>query len=171
MNIGRHTYVTNPIDVKNWNEGTSLTIGSFCSISDNCTIFLGGNHRTEWITTFPFHNWYIDGYDYNTSHYSDGNVIIGNDVWIGHNVTILSGITIGDGAVIGANSTVTKNVEPYSIVAGNPAKFIKKRFTDEQIETLLKISWWNLSDDQIKPLLPYLLSSNIENFIQYVASS
>ena len=96
---------------------------------------------------------------------SNGDVIIGNDVWIGNNVTILSGITIGDGAVIGCNSHVVKDIEPYSIYGGNPAKLIKLRFTQEQINKLLKIKWWNWDDDKINSAISLLCNSNINLFL------
>jgi virginiamycin A acetyltransferase len=94
-----------------------------------------------------------------------GDVIIGNDVWIGANVTIMSGVTIGDGAVIANNSHVVKNVEPYSLVGGNPAKLIKYRFTPEQIEKLLKIKWWYWDDKKINKFTPLLCNDNIDKFI------
>ena len=87
-----------------------------------------------------------------------GDTVIGNDVWIGQDVTIMPGVIIGDGAVIAANSTVVKSVEPYSIYGGNPAKFIKKRFSDEKIEFLLKLEWWNWSEEEIFDNLENLTS-------------
>ena len=99
---------------------------------------------------------------------TNGDVDIGNDVWIGEHVTIMSGVTIGDGAVIATNSHVVKNVAPYSIVGGNPAKLIKYRFTEEQIQKLLEIKWWNWNDEKINSYLPLLCSSNIDDFINAV---
>ena len=93
-------------------------------------------------------------------------MIIGNDVWISANVTIMSGITIGDGAVIAHNSHVVKNVEPYSVIGGNPAKLIKYRFTPEQIEKLLEIKWWNWDDEKINEFTPLLCNNNIDEFIK-----
>jgi len=95
-----------------------------------------------------------------------GDVIIGNDVWIGQNVTIMSGISIGDGSVIANNSHVVKNVEPYSLVGGNPAKLIKYRFTTDQIEKLLKIKWWDWEDDKINMFTPLLCNPDIDEFIR-----
>lgn len=166
MSIGKYTYGTPLI----WNDANSakLTIGKFCSISHNVRILLGGNHRTDWVTTYPFGHVNRDVFDkFNgVGHPSTkGNVVIGNDVWIGENATILSGVTIGDGAVIANSSHVIKNVEPYSIVGGNPAKFIKYRFTKEQIEKLLEIQWWNWSDDKINEFTPLLCNQDIDKFI------
>jgi acetyltransferase-like isoleucine patch superfamily enzyme len=166
--IGKYTYGNNNIKLHNYGDGTTLTIGSFCSIAGNINIYLGGNHRTEWITTYPFGH--INQDKFNTFNgvghpKTNGNVVIGNDVWIGGNVTIMSGIKIGDGAVIANNSHVVKDVEPYSIVGGNPAKLIKYRFSEEQISKLLKIAWWNWSDDKINKEITLLCSENIQNFI------
>jgi acetyltransferase-like isoleucine patch superfamily enzyme len=165
----RYSYGLEYIQIKDWGEGATLSVGSFTSIADRVVVFLGGNHRTDWVTTFPFGVVSTDVFPHPRcqTNVSKGNVIIGNDVWIGSNVTIMSGVTIGDGAVVAANSTVTKNVEPYTIVGGNPAKVIKKRFSENQITRLLKISWWNLPDEKIKILVPYLLSDDIENFINF----
>ena len=166
ISIGKHTYGRPMV----WNEPNSanLIIGNFCSISQNVKILLGGNHRTDWVTTYPFghvNKNIFDNFNGVGHPSTKGNVVIGNDVWIGENATILSGVTIGDGAVIANNSHVVKNVEPYSIVGGNPAKFIKYRFTKEQIEKLLQIQWWNWSDEKINQFTPLLCNSNIDNFI------
>ena len=155
------------------NSGATYHSGNFCSIGDNVTIYLGGNHRSDWVTTYPFGHIFRD--TFNTfngiGHPSTkGDVIIGNDVWIGNNVTIMSGITIGDGAVIANSSHVVKNVEAYSIVGGNPATHIRYRFTKEQIEALLKIQWWNWEDAKINRYVPLLCSGNIDEFIEAVFS-
>ena len=97
---------------------------------------------------------------------SKGNIVIGNDVWIAQDATILSGVTIGDGAVIGANSVVTKDVEPYTIVAGNPARPISKRFDDQTIEDLLRIKWWNLPMEDLEKKKDLIFSTDIEAFIR-----
>jgi acetyltransferase-like isoleucine patch superfamily enzyme len=162
-NIGRFTY-GDPL-VLEWGEGTTLTVGSFCSISANVTILLGGNHRSDWITTFPFNVIFEEFKQIEGHPSSNGDVIIGNDVWIALNTLILSGITIGDGAIIAANSVVTKDVEAYAIVGGNPAKKIKNRFDDKTIEDLLKIQWWNWELEKIKSTIPIMLSSNIQTFL------
>jgi virginiamycin A acetyltransferase len=164
--VGKYTYGA-PI-VKDWHQGSTLKIGNFCSIAENVNILLGGNHPTDWISSFPFG---VVFDDFKERHYSQpeklskGDVIIGDDVWIGINATILSGVTIGDGAIIAAHSNVTKNVEPYAIVGGNPAKLIKKRFSDEAISKLLVIKWWNWEIDKIKDNLDLILSDRIELFI------
>lgn len=167
MSFGKYTYGT-PIILWN-NNNSKLVVGNFCSIAGNVVIYLGGNHRTDWVTTFPFghiHQKVFNNFDGKGHPISKGDVVIGNDVWIGNNVTIMSGVTIGDGCVIASNSHVVKNVEPYSLVGGNPAKLIKYRFSREQIEKLLQIKWWYWDDDKINKFTPLLCNDNIDEFIK-----
>lgn len=159
VTIGRFTYGIENISIKQFGEGASLKIGSFCSIASNITLFLGGNHRVDWITTFPFGHIFTEqlgGTDIKGHPSTNGNINIGNDVWIGHNATIMSGITIGDGAVIAANSHVVKDVAPYSIVGGNPAQHIKNRFKTEICDLLLQLCWWDLPLNNLKSIIPVL---------------
>lgn len=146
-----------------------IKIGSFCSIAQGLKIFLCADHRHDWVTTYPFghiHRNKFNAFNGKGHPSTKGDIIIGNDVWIGANVTIMSGITIGDGAVIANNSHVCKNVEPYSIVGGNPIKLIKYRFTEDQIKSLLKIKWWEWNDEKINESLALLCNGNIDEFIQ-----
>lgn len=149
--IGDYTY-GHP-KVYDWDDGGNLIIGKFCSIADEVTILLGGNHRTDWISTYPFNalssEWEV-ARGIKGHPWSKGDVVIGNDVWIGLGATILSGVSIGDGAVIAAKSVVVKDVPPYAIVAGNPAKVIKYRFNKRKIRKLLKVKWWDWSEDSVK---------------------
>ena len=166
MLCGKFTYGGPSIHFKN--DNSKLRLGNFCSIAQNVNIYLGGNHRTDWVTTYPFghiHECTFNNFN-GTGHPSTkGDVIIGNDVWIGNNVTIMSGITIGDGSVIANNSHVVKDVEPYSLVGGNPAKLIKYRFDKQQIDKLLEIKWWNWNDEKINKFAPLLCNNNIDEFI------
>ena len=166
MSFGKYTYGRPSIHT--WNQDTKLTVGNFCSIATNVHVYLGGNHRYDWVTTFPFGH--INKNVFNTFNgaghpATKGDVTIGNDVWIGDGVTIMSGVTIGDGAVLANNSHIVKNVEPYSVVGGNPAKLIKYRFTQEQIAKLLEIKWWNWDDETINIYTPLLCNSDIDAFI------
>lgn len=161
--IGDFTY-GNPI-IRSWGLKPKVTIGKFCSIASNVKIFLGGEHRTDWVTTYPFSHIFEEAAHIKGHPTDKGDITVGNDVWIGEGALILSGVTIGDGAVIGAMSVVTNNVDPYEIVAGNPAKHIQYRFDEQTIRKLLQIKWWNWSIEKIKGNFDYLLQTNIDSFI------
>jgi len=152
--------------------GRKLKIGKFCSIAGGVRIQLGGIHRTNLVTTYPFkafpEKWPREKFlkSEEVRAISKGDVIIGNDVWIGDGVTILSGVTIGDGAVVGAMAVVTKDVEPYGIVAGNPARTIGKRFDDDTIRKLLEIRWWDWPIGKINDNLEVICSNRISEMLQ-----
>lgn len=140
-----------------------LKIGKFCSIGSGAIFMMAGNqgHRYDWITSYPFYYSTInenakDGY------IPSGDTVVGNDVWIGTEAVIMSGVKIGDGAVIGTRALVTKDVEPYTIVGGNPAKPIKKRFTQDEIKMLLEMKWWNWPIEKIKNNMLLLCSNNMK---------
>jgi glycosyltransferase involved in cell wall biosynthesis/acetyltransferase-like isoleucine patch superfamily enzyme len=163
--IGRHTYGVPK--VYDWSDGGKLIIGDYCSIAEDVTILLGGNHHPEWLTTYPFssnafHEEWPEAADIHGQPYSKGPVVIGNDVWVGYGATILSGVTIGDGAIVAAKAVVAKNVPPYAIVGGNPAKVLKMRFPEKDIERLLKLQWWNWSEGRVRENIRLLCSNNIE---------
>jgi virginiamycin A acetyltransferase len=149
--------------IRSWREGATFKIGRFCSIADGVTILLGGEHRVDWVTTYPV-NILFGGERVPGLPTTKGDVVIGNDVWIGQDALILSGVQIGNGAVIAARSVVKDDVLPYSIVAGNPAQHIKFRFSKSVIDDLQDIAWWNWPLSKIEEALPLLLSSNIEAF-------
>ncbi len=160
--IGNYTYGKPRVMFEH--TDANLTIGKYCSIAENVTILLGGNHRMDWVSTYPFTDLpeYFGNLDIKGHPATNGSVTIENDVWIGLNSVIMSGVTISNGAVVGANSVVTKNIGPYEIWAGNPAKFIKHRFDLETIDNLLDLKWWNWDDDQVKKNIHLLCSSNIQ---------
>ncbi|WP_212637632.1 CatB-related O-acetyltransferase [Desulfocicer vacuolatum] len=157
--VGRGTY--GEPTIRRWGDATTLKVGCFCSIANNVTIFLGGNHRTDWITTYPFPVFRENAKQIKGHPASHGNVIIGHDVWIGSGAVILSGVHIANGAVIGASAVVTKDVEPYTIVAGNPAQFVKTRFKKNDINILQELNWWNWNDTKIDAAMPFLLSGDV----------
>ena len=162
--IGEWTY--GRPNIRFGEQGARLIIGRFCSISQNVTILLGGEHRTDWITTYPFNKVFDEAKGFRGHPSTKGDVVIGNDVWIGQDVLILSGVTIGNGAVVGARSIVTGDVMPYSIVAGNPARHIKSRFSPSAIDALQRIAWWDWPLPKIMEAWPLLLSPDIDSFIE-----
>ena len=146
-------------------NGDKLIIGKFCQIASGVTFIMNGaNHQMNAASTYPFY--IMQGWRQTSPAPEDlplkGDTIIDNDVWIGQNATILPGVHIGDGAIIGLGSIVGHDVDPYTIVAGNPAKPIKKRFDNEMIELLLRLQWWDKDINEIQQLIPLLTDSNIE---------
>lgn len=147
-----------------WNSD-KLIIGKFCQIASGVEFVMNGaNHQMNAVSTFPFYT--LEGWEMDPPASEDlplkGDTVIGNDVWIGQNAVILPGVHIGDGAIIGANSVVGSNVEPYTIVAGNPANELRKRFDDELIDLLLRFKWWDKSIGEINKLIPILTNSDLE---------
>jgi acetyltransferase-like isoleucine patch superfamily enzyme len=161
--IGEWTYGTPSI--RSGRAARALKIGRFCAIAYGVVIILGEEHRIDWVTTYPFSRLFPKAKRFPGHPRSKGDVIIGNDVWVGRDALILSGVEIGNGAVIAARSVVAKDVPPYSIVAGNPAKLVRFRFNKSVITDLQRIAWWNWSLSKIEEAWPFLLSSDIEAFI------
>ncbi len=159
--IGDHTYGAPKIT----GGMGRVIIGKYCSISSDVTIIMD-EHRPEWITTYPFKEMMSESWpeasDLPSVAMCKGDVAIGNDVLIGYGATILAGVAIGDGAIIAAKSVVTKNVEPYSVVAGSPAKEINKRFSQDAITKLMNLKWWNWPEERIRKNMA-LLCGGIEN--------
>lgn len=173
--VGDYTYYDDFENVNNFEKNVKyhfdfindkLIIGKFCMIaSDVKFIMNGANHLTDSLSTYPFaifgNGWEnaMDGKDYPKK----GDINIGNDVWIGYNATIMAGVTIGDGAIIATNATVTKDVEPYSIVGGNPAREIKKRFENDVISKLLKLKWWDWDIEKISKNIQKLTDNKFDD--------
>ncbi|HEY6783009.1 MAG TPA: CatB-related O-acetyltransferase [Candidatus Dormibacteraeota bacterium] len=173
----RDTYETEPLSRGRYSYGTPLItrhplgsehvrIGSFVSIAPEVVLQDGGSHRTDWVTAFPLRaclglpGAYEDGHPR-----SRGDTLIGNDVWIGRGACVLSGITIADGAAVAAFSVITKDVPPYTIVGGNPAREIRKRFSEEQIDALLQIAWWDWPLEKIVECVEELSDPDVDRFI------
>jgi acetyltransferase-like isoleucine patch superfamily enzyme len=153
--------------VHDWNEGTTLVIGSYCSIADEVHIFLGGQHRIDWVSSYPFPAFIEEAREIEGYVGTRGDVVIGNDVWLASGCTILSGVTIGDGAVVVARAVVSRDVAPYSIVAGNPAKHVRYRFDQEIREALLASAWWTWPESELRHIASLLCSNDLRAFLAY----
>lgn len=178
IEVGDFTYYDDFEDVANFEKnvkylfdftGDRLVIGKFCAIASGVTFLMnGGNHLVEAISTFPFsifgNGW--EGAMEGKTFPTKGNTTVGNDVWIGYNSVILPGVTIGDGAVIASCSVVTKDVEPYAIVGGNPAREIRKRFSDEHILDLLALKWWDWDLEKITRNLSLLTGNDVKALLR-----
>jgi len=153
--------------VHDWNEGATLRIGSFCSIAENVQILLGGHHHAEWLTTYPLLDMLKESAGTAGCGFSRGDVVIGNDVWLCSNSIVLSGVSIGHGAIVSAGAIVTRDVAPYSVVAGNPARHIRWRFDDSTCKALLAIAWWDWPVEEITGMASVLCSDNFNALFEY----
>ena len=179
--IGDYTYYDDPADptgfernnvLFNWPEfGDKLIIGKFCAIASGTTFIMGpANHRISSVTTYPFH---VFGgvWEERTPPHMDqlprkGDTVIGNDVWLGRNCVVMPGVHIGDGAIIAAESLVARDVPPYTVYGGNPARFLKNRFDGELTALLLRLKWWDLPAGELADLLPLLCDPDLERVRQ-----
>ena len=168
--VGEYTYIADSEFESHvthhygWNAD-KLIIGKFCQIAAGVEFVMNGaNHQMNAVSTFPFYT--LEGWHMDPPAPADlpfkGDTVIGNDVWIGQNAVILPGVHIGDGSIIGANSVVGSDVAPYSVVVGNPARVLRRRFDDEMIDVLLKFAWWDKPIEEIDELIPLLTSGDIE---------
>jgi len=168
--IGDWTYGRPNIPWGHFSKGDTVRIGRFCSIAPGVAILVGGEHYIDWVSTYPFMLLFERARSLPWHIPTKGDIVIGHDVWIGMNALLLSGVTIGNGAVIAAGSVVTKDVAPYSIVAGVPARHIRFRFDPDTIEALQKIAWWDWPLPKIEEALPLLMSSDLKAFIERYGS-
>ena len=167
--VGDYTYGHQHIELVL--SGANMYVGKFCSIAVGVKAFLGQTHRTDWISTYPFGARNADVFPYSGEpgyRQTKGDIIIGNDVCVGIDSRFMSGVIVGDGAVIGAHAVVAKDVPPYCVAVGNPARVVKKRFSDEDISYLLKLKWWDLPIEKINQIIPFLTSNNIKGLREKV---
>jgi acetyltransferase-like isoleucine patch superfamily enzyme len=169
-NANRGTYFDRHVNIISWSDQYKINLGKYNSIGRNCNFFLHANHRADWVTTSsqlwgPVTSEIADMHMKMGHPTCKGDINIENDVWIGATSTIMSGVTIHNGAIVGAGSTVTKDVPPFAIVVGNPGKIIKLRFSEEQIDKLLKIAWWDWDEEKIRDNAKLMWSPNIDDFI------
>ncbi len=163
--IGDHSYGR----IRILGDHSNVTIGKFCSLADGTTFLSSIEHRTDWPTTYPFPALWKEAEHIKGHPATKGPIVVGNDVWIGLGVFVLSGVMIGDGAIIGAGAVVAKDVPPYAVVAGNPARVVSYRFTPHQIELFMKIKWWNWPLEEISSQLDFLLSPVDDDRLQALA--
>lgn len=182
IEVGDYTiyndFMHNPCDFQKNNvlyhykiNNDKLIIGKFCSIACGAKfLFTSGNHSLKSLSTYTFpiffEEWGLDVKNITDAWDNKGNIVIGNDVWIGYEAVIMSGVTIGDGAIIGTKAVVTKDVAPYTIVGGIPAKPIRKRFSDDVIHKLRKICWWNWTEEKIKRNITAIQTGNIDALLK-----
>ena len=180
--VGDYTYYDDPEDVHNFEKnilylfdfmGDKLIIGKFCQIATGVRFIMNGsNHAMNGFSTYPFKVFGGEWAEKDPMQVvSKGDTVVGNDVWIGNSVTIMQGVKIGDGAIIGTNSLVTKDVEPYTIVGGNPAKEIRKRFDEETIQLLLALKWWDWDVQKITDNLEVITNGKIDELKRIYAEN
>lgn len=166
LEMGPHTAHVRPI-VRHTGKATTtkVVIGSFCNIGQDVEFLLGREHHIDWITANPLAGRYGVGPDEASQDFSKGNIVVGSDVWLGIRSLVLSGVNIGHGAVVGAGTVVPKDVRPYAVVVGNPAKEIRRRFPDEYVDALLRIRWWDWPFEKILSHADLLCSDRVEEFV------
>lgn len=153
--------------VHDWQEGATLRIGAYTSIAEHVEIFLGGHHRADWVTTYPFPAMVPEAVDIPDYAFSRGDVVIGSDVWLCTNAIILSGVSVGHGAIVAAGAVVSRDVAPYSVVAGNPARHVRWRFTEAIREALLRTQWWSWPEAEVRSVSHLLCSDRLDEFLEY----
>jgi acetyltransferase-like isoleucine patch superfamily enzyme len=170
IHVGRYTYGVTPKSIHGYDETVDFSIGAFCSIAEEVRFFCRSDHPVHMVSTFPLEVNVWKTKPTSSDLVSKGPIRIGNDVWVGYGASIMSGVTIGDGAVVGARSVVTRNVDPYQIVAGVPAKPIGCRFSSEIVAGLLSIRWWEWKDETIRERMDLMMDSP-ENLFEFCRSS
>lgn len=155
-------------EVFEFGDDTVLRIGSYTSIAAGVRILLGGEHRTDWLTTYPFPAMMKGLEDIKDYAPSKGDVVIGSDCWICAGAMILSGVTIGHGSIVAAGAVVTRDVAPFSVVGGNPCKFIRFRFDEPIRQQLLDAAWWDWPMDEVKSIARTLSSNDLPALLEYI---
>jgi acetyltransferase-like isoleucine patch superfamily enzyme len=163
--IGSHSYGAFTVHAGPGDRAT-VRIGAYTSIAEGVEFALGGNHRADWVSSFPFRvRFGLPGAHEDGHPRPEQDIVVGSDVWLGHDALVLPGAVIGDGAVIGARAVVAKEVRPYAIVVGSPAREVRRRFDDTQVQALLRIRWWEWPDDVVLDRVAQLSSGDVDGFI------
>jgi acetyltransferase-like isoleucine patch superfamily enzyme len=160
--VGAHTNCAFKLHVGR-GERAHLHIGAYSSIATGSVFTLGGNHRPDWVSTFPFRVlWDMPGAWTDGHPRPEQDIVVGSDVWVGSDALILPGVEISDGAVVGARAVVTRDVRPYAIVVGVPAREVRRRFSDEQVQALLELRWWDWPEERVRANVELLCSPNVD---------
>jgi|GEM_PF-931445 len=163
--MGNMSYYA-PNVVKYQGDTGRVIIGNFASVAPDADFYVGGLHRTEWVSQYGLRTMLdLPGAHEDGFTHGRGDIVVGSDTWVTNGCTVMSGVTIGDGAVVGTKAVVARDVRPYAIVVGNPAREIRRRFSDEQIDALLRIRWWDWPTEQVKQHVELICSPDIDAFI------
>lgn len=169
--VGAHTYADGGLRVVGGGPTGKLKIGAYCSIANGVTIFIGGEHQTRYVTTYPLSMAFPELAGRHGQVRTKGDVTIGNDVWIGDGAVVMSGVTIGDGAVVAARAVVTKDVPPYAIVAGVPARPVRLRFAEDVARRIAATRWWDWPIERVREAAPLMLSDDPSAFLAFAESA
>jgi len=166
LTIGHRSY-GEPAVLRYPGDSAAVHIGSYCSIANGVTFMVGGNHRMEWVTTYPLRVMLgLPGALEDGHPATKGDIVVGNDVWFGAEARVLSGVDIGHGAVIGMGAVVAADVPPYAVMVGNPAREVRRRFDDGIVEALLRIAWWNWPDELVRDRVDELCDADVAAFVR-----
>jgi len=166
ISAGRFTYFDRAPEVLAWSGEARVMLGQWCSVARGVRFLLSADHRTEWVTTYPPPREWVTPEVFGRHPRTKGDILVGNDVWISAYASLFSGITVGDGAVVAGGAVVVKDVPPYAIVAGNPARVIKRRFSECQVAELLAIRWWDWPVEKVQANANLIWSDDLTRFIE-----
>jgi len=163
--MGNMSYYA-PNVVKYEGDTGRVVVGNFASVAPDADFYVGGLHRTEWVSQYGLRAMLdLPGAHEDGFTHGRGDIVVGSDTWVTNGCTVMSGVTIGDGAVVGTKAVVAKDVRPYAVVVGNPAREIRRRFSDEQVDALLRIRWWDWPTETVRQHVELICSPDVDAFI------